>query len=116
MFKNKYLKQLKDVQARIKDCKSSIAKLNPPAPCTFKIGHHLVCWLEALFLDLKPNISELCQKEFRGRENETYDYLHELGEYFINISDYYKQQKRYSIEIEQLLREERDIKTKLGID
>lgn len=116
MFKNKYLKQLQDIQAQIRNCKASIEKLTPPAPCTFKIGHHLVYWIEAIFLDRKPNISELCQNEFRGRENETYDYLHELGEYFINIADYEKKKKQYDKELQQLQIEEGCLKRKLGID
>ena len=116
MFKNKYLKQLRDVQMQIKDCKDSIAKLAPPAPGSFKMGHHLSYWFEALFYGANPNVSELFRMQFKGFENETCAYLRSLGEYFVNIADYHKNQRIYTIELERLLKEERCLKEKLGIN
>lgn len=116
MFKNKYLKQLQDVQTRIKDCKASLTNLNPPTPDSFNLGYDLYCWLGALLHGCKPNIDELFQMEFTEYEDAQCDYLHKLGEYFMNISDYYKSKKEYEIEFARLLKEEHLLKEKLGID
>ena len=116
MFKNKYIKQLQGVQAQIKSCKASIRQLEPPSPSKFKMGHHLVYWLEALFVGYNPNIDEVFKLEFNGLEKETCDYLRELGEYFINISEYHNAKLKYDVELVKLQAEEHCLKTKLGIN
>lgn len=114
MFKNKYLKQLQDVQAQIKNCKASIAKLNPPEPDSRKIENEILRWLERLMYGCRPDLAQLFS--FSGFKGETCDYLRELGEYFINIADYYLEMKRYETELAQLQIKERSLKEKLGID
>ena len=112
MFKNKYLKQLKDVQAHIKNCKMSIAALDPPEPLFITVECNVRNFIDALTYRLHPDP----QKLFRRFEDETYDYLHQLGEYFINIADYEKKKKQYNKELERLQIEEGCLKRKLGID
>lgn len=111
MFKNKYLKQLQDVQVRIRDCKIAIANLDAPEPRAIAIGIAVRKYIDSLTLRLKPDISK-----FFMVENEVYDYLRQLGEYFINIADYEKNKKTYTAELEQLQKEEHILKEKLGID
>lgn len=112
MFKNRYLKQLKDVQVRIKNCKAAIAALDPPEPLSIKVGRNVRAFIDALTYRLHPDL----QKVFGTFEDETYDYLHQLGEYFINIADYEKKKKQYNQELGQLQIEEGCLKRKLGID
>lgn len=112
MFKNKYLKQLKDVQARIKNCKAAIAELEPPIPFTTQIGHNIRGYIDSLTLKLHPDI----RLAFRNWDDETYDYLYKLGEYFMNVADYEKKQKQYNQELGQFQAEENHLKRKLGID
>lgn len=112
MFKNKYLKQLQDVRAQIKNLKDSIDALNPPEPNSIKVGNNIRVFVDALTYRLHPDI----QKVFRDCDNETYDYLYKIGEYFMNVAEYEKKQKQYNKELEQLQAEENHLKRKLGID
>jgi hypothetical protein len=112
MFKNKYLKQLQDVQARIKNCKASIAKLDPPKPGMRKIESNVYYYLEALVRGWYPNI-EMIHPQYT---DDTYDYLYQLGEYLMNIADYEIKQNQYNQELGQLQIEEGCLKRKLGID
>ena len=112
MFKNKYLTQLRDVQAQIKNLKDSIDALNPPEPNSIKVGNNIRVFVDALTYKLHPDI----QKIFRGYDNETYDYLYKLGEYFMNVADCEKKRKRYNEELKQLRIEECNLKVKLGIE
>lgn len=111
MFKNKYLKQLRDVQTHIRDCKAVIANLDAPEPRSIAIGSATRKYIDSLTLGLKPNIS----KFFMG-ENEVYEYLRQLGEYFINIATYEETIKIYTEKLQQLQEKERSLKEKLGID
>lgn len=114
MFKNKHLKQLQDVQARIKNCKAFIANLKPPSPITLKTGKDVECWFKALFHQHDPAFRELF--ECYTLKSEVIDYLQTLGEYLINAADYYQKEIEYKAELEQLQKEERGIKSKLGIE
>ena len=116
MFKTRYLKQLKSVQTRIKTCKAAIAKLNPPQPDSFQISKNLYHWLTKLYYGGQPDATLLYDSRFVGLKDETCDYLHKLGEYFINSADYYKETRRYEEELARLKEEERILKDKLGID
>lgn len=116
MFKNKHLKQLQEIQAQIKNCKASIAKLDPPVPNSSNMGYDLYHWLSALFFQNKPDVYQLYQREFTGFNDAKSDYLRELGKYFMNIADYYQEMKRYETELAQLQIKERSLKDKLGIE
>jgi prefoldin subunit 5 len=116
VFKNKYLKQLQGVQAQIKNCKASIAKLNPPKPDSHKIENEILCLLEKLMYGCHTDLAQLFEVRFSRLKGETCDYLRELGEYFINIADYDQEMKRYETELAQLQKEERRLKEKLGIE
>lgn len=116
MFKNKYLKRLKDVQDSIRNCKANIAASKPPFPCTCKVEADMLRWLQMLTYGNDPHIDDLvksCGFEFK---DETLDYLHKLGEYFINVADCSKAEKKYEAELIHLQAAERLLKEKLGID
>ena len=112
MFKNKYLKQLQDVQTQIRNCKVAIAELDPPKPSMRKIETNVYYYLEALVQGWYPNI-EMIHPQYT---DDTYDYLYQLGEYLMNIADYEIKQRQYNTEIEKLQRKEVYLKEKLGID
>lgn len=116
MFKNKYLKQLQDVQARIKNCTATITVLNPPEPDTVKIEMNVIDWLNSLISGIRPNVDPLCEYSFRGFRPGTTDYLEKLGNYLINVAKYEKEKEFYKKELMQLQNEERLLKEKLGID
>ena len=118
MFNRQYklLKQLQDVQLKIRQCKASIASLNPPAPDSMKLEANMLRWLQSLACDQKPRVEELLQMRFTGFEDATCDYLRKLGDYFINVAEYYNQTKQYNSEWRKLQEEERRLKEKLGID
>jgi hypothetical protein len=116
MFKNKQLKQLKDVQASIKKCKENLAALDPPTPDSFEMGHLLYKWIVELFSRNKPHLVDIDTIRLESWDGTTDNYLRKLGEYFINISDYHKDYEKYSMELKQLQQEERRLKEKLGIE
>ena len=111
MFKCAYLKQLHNVQARMITCRAAIDTLSPPEPKDIKIVSNMRRYLDSIIYGLHPNLKAY----FKDNENETLDYLRQLGEYFINVADYEKNRKAYNSELHQLLAEERALKKKLGI-
>jgi hypothetical protein len=115
MFKNKYLKQLQDVQARIKNCKELINKLSPPEPDSFRVGCDIYSWLCAMLHTDEPQVASFYDVFFTGFDDSNCDYMRKLGEYLINFADYEKKKKEYTMEFERLHREERRLKEKLGI-
>lgn len=117
MFKKIYLKQLQDVQARIRECKTRIKELDPPEPKNFKIGSNVRQWINSLTNRTKPSVDLLykCCLDYE-EEVATNDYLRQLGEYFINIADYNSKKDKYQLELALLSREEIDLKEKLGIE
>ena len=109
MFKRKYLKQLHDVQTRIRNCTATLAKLKMPtnryneAKEITKALQLAMGWFVDFDMFLKRNNYEL-------------NYLEELGNYFINISKYSREKFACNSELYQLREEERCLKEKLGID
>ena len=116
MFKRKYLKQLQDVQGRIKTCRASIAQSKPPAPDSMAISKEVARWLKMLFLQADPSVSSLIESVGYGFDGNTLDYMSKLGEYFSNFADYCRNEQKYKSELEQLQKEERTLKDKLGIN
>lgn len=116
MFKTKYLKQLQNVQSSIKNCKASLTQLNPPQPDSHQMSKNMYQWLSELFWRNNPDTSLLFEPGFAVLEDDACDYLHKLGEYFINSADYYKNMRRFKEELSRLQKEERLLKDKLGID
>lgn len=115
MFKNKYLKQLQEVQARIMECQASIEKLNlPQRNKTIKAGK-LYDFFNALTLGVNPDVNWLLRDDNNGEIADFCKYLHELGEYLINLTDYIDAKKRYEEELIQLRKAESYLKDKLGI-
>lgn len=115
MFKRKYLKQLQDVQARITACKLYLIDLEPPEPNSIHMSMNMRHWLDSLTSRLSPGVDKLLSMTHDDVEEDTYKYIHQLGEFFINISDYYLENKKYTDELQQLQKEERVLKDKLGI-
>ena len=116
MFKRKYLTCLQVVQGRITHCKASMARLKPPAPDSIDISRDMRRWLEMLFMQGDPSISSLIESVGHSFTGSTLDYISKLGEYFSNFADYYRNEQKYKAELEQLQKEERILKNKLGID
>jgi hypothetical protein len=120
MFKKRLLYELQDVQARIRECKTRIKELDPPEPKTYQIGYHTRQWIDALTCKLHPSVDDLlcktvsCVEEFDV--TDVYDYLHQIGEFFINIADYNNKQEKYRRELKLLLQEEIKLKERLGIE
>jgi hypothetical protein len=116
MFNKICLKRLQEVQARIKDCKTRIKELDPPEPKNFKIGSNVCQWINSLTNRTKPSVDLLYHCSDHEEKVATNDYLRQLGEYFINIADYNSKKDKYQLELALLLREEIDLKEKLGIE
>lgn len=114
MFKNKYLTQLQCIQGRILGCEANTSKLKPPSPPSRQIGRDVDCWFHALFNQHDPAMKDLI--ESYTLKHESIDYLRTLGEYFVNVSDYYQDEIKYAEELKQLQKEERILKEKLGIN
>ena len=114
MFKQKYLKQLQDVQTLIKGCKATRANLKPPSPPKFSIGKEIDGWFHALFRQYDPAMKDLIESCIL--KDESIYYLRKLGEYFVNVAFYYEEETKYKEELERLQDEERRLKDKLGID
>ncbi len=96
MFKKRFLKELQDVQARIRECKVRIKELDPPEPKTYRIGYCTHQWIEALTNGMKPSVDNLCDTINYSIEMDPmdiYDYLHQIGEFFINVADYNTKQE-----------------------
>lgn len=116
MFKNKYLKQLQNIQAQIKKCKASIAELNPPQPDSREISRNLYHWLSSLFYKNDLGAELLYDEKYIKFDGPACDYLHKLGEYFMNTADYYNARMKYDAELNSLRQKECLLKEKLGID
>ena len=116
MFKNKYLKQLQEVQAKINTCKARITELNPPEPCSESVSRSMRRWLDSLSYCLHPSVESLQQAALGDDQIDTFKYIRQLGEYFVHIADYCYVSKSYQNELMWLQRQERNIKEKLGID
>lgn len=116
MFKNKYLKQLQDIQAQIKNCKANLAELKMPEPsCDMKTGH-LYKFFEVLSVGMTPNVHSLLTTMYHEDAERFCKHLNSLGEYFLNISDYYAKEEAYQSELYKLKSKERSLKEKLGIE
>ena len=113
MNNNKILKQLQDVQARIRSCKSCLDRLKPPAPQSWSTRQDMRRWLESLFMDCDPAVEWMFEDGFKG---ETIIYANRLGHYLTNISYYYKEKEEYEAKIVTLKKEEAELKSKLGIE
>lgn len=114
MFKNKYLKQLQDVQSRIKNHKATIANLKMPTP-SCKISRELCDWLEYISCG-ESSLDILEHMVIRKLNVETFEYLERLGNYFVNIADYERSKSIYNDELRCLKLKESRLKEKLGID
>lgn len=113
---NKLLGQLRIVQGRITFCQAVLASLRPPTPDSFEISKDMKRWLELLFLQHDPSVSSLIESAGNSFRGNTLDYINKLGEYFVNFANYYRDKIKYDEELEQLQKEERLLKEKLGID
>ena len=118
MFKRdkKTLKQLRDVQTQIKNCKSSIEALKTPTPGSMKVESQMWRWLETLALGYRLEVDELFMNRSTNINNDTLDYIHKLGEYFVNIAEWQKSSRKLHGELECLQVKERALKNQLGID
>lgn len=119
MFKKRFLKELQDVQARIRECKALIKELDPPDPKTPQIGYYTRQWIETLTNGAKPSVDNLCDTinySIEMNPMDIYDYLHQIGEFFINVADYNIKQEKYRRELKLLSQEEAELKQLLGIE
>ena len=113
---NKLLEQLRIVQGRITFCQAVLASLKPPTPDSCEIAKDMRHWLEALFYQYDPSVSSLIESVGNRFRGNTLDYMNKLGEYFINFANYHRDKIKYDEELEQLQKEERLLKEKLGIN
>ena len=116
MFKNKYLKQLQEVQAKIRSCKANLSSLKLPSPDSLDVTKEMKRWFELLFYQHDPAMSSLIDSLGDNFTGNTLDYMKQLGEFFVNTAEYYKAEQRYKAELTQLQTEECRLKNKLGID
>ncbi len=117
MFENKYLKQLQAVQIQIKYCTANISNLNPPIPDSWRDIQVVCNWLETLMNGCDPNTAKSRLFRFsNSMGSDPFDYLSKLGQYFIDISHYYKEAEKYEEELRQLKIKEHKLKEKLGIN
>jgi hypothetical protein len=119
MFKKRFLKELQDVQYRIRECKAQIKELDPPQPKTLQIGYLTYQWIQALTNNSKPTVDDLCKTRSYSIEInpiDIHDYLRQIGEFFINVADYHTAQEEYQRELKLLLKKEVELKELLGIE
>ena len=114
MFKNKYLTQLQIIQAQIKNCKASIAKLKAPTT-SYPLAHQLSAYLMRI-MDGTADVEKVMQSTHLSKNKDAFNYLEELGTYFVNIAKYKKEQQLYEEELNSLKRRERELKEILGIE
>jgi hypothetical protein len=111
MFESKDLKQLRKTQLLIKECKTSIEKLNLPGldSCKDSIKVYNV---------LRPILygKSFSPGEFLELSDAAIEHIQQLGQYLTNITDYVDTRKAYEKQLRQLLREESILKEKLGIE
>lgn len=111
----KYLNQLREVQALIRTNKANLAKLEMP-----KIEECNLCRLSdpfftALRHGVTVDINRIASGMLKEDRKNFYKYLRDLGEYLINFTDYYAKAEVYDAELIKLEEKERDLKSKLGI-
>ena len=116
MFKDKYLKQLQEVQRRIKNCKRDLQKLEPPVPDSLKVEQDMLLWFQLLFSGCQPDLQFMLDETFSGPDNKTLSYAYVLGRYFLNVAHYYTDKQKLEEYLKALRTEERHLKEKLGID
>ena len=114
MFK-KYLKQLQEVQALIKTNKANLAKLEMPEIRESGLHRLTNPLFTALSLGCSADINQIASGALEEDKKKFYKYLHDLGEYFINFTDYCADTATYQAELRKLEAKERDLKAKLGI-
>lgn len=112
MFKNKYLKELKDVQEKMRINSANIKALKYPIPDSAKIQLDLFKLLRHSACGIQPDIEALS----RDLECETFDYFRQLGQYLIDICGYRDAARKCNTELLELQIKERNLKAKLGID
>ena len=111
MFKNKDLKQLQKTQSLIKHYKASIEKLKSPESESYEIRHHAYKVLRPLLWG-----ERLDPDDFIFMSDASIDYISQIGQYLMNITNYIDTRKIYDKELERLQKEERILKEKLGIE
>jgi hypothetical protein len=115
MFKNKLLKQLQEVQAKIRKCEEAINQLNMPVPVESCVQFNSYSLLHAIISGDSRDMDKYQLTKSRKYEDETYEYLQKLGQYLIDIVAHRQQQFELNDELKQLKHEEKYLKTQLGI-
>ena len=116
MFKNKYLKQLQEVQALIKTNKANLAKLEM-LELEYDVPHSMPdAFFNALCCGQSVDIRSVSRYQWKEKKEKFYKYLHDLGEYLINFTDYCAEEEMYNAELIKLQEKERSLKAKLGIE
>ena len=116
MNNKKALKRLQDVQAKIRSCYSVLEKSEPPVPASLNTQIELRKLLSYLFYGYAPSVEHFVHYKSNGSNDESIDYVNQLGHYLVNVAFYYKEKKRYEAELRELKREEIKLKEKLGIE
>lgn len=106
---NNLLKKLQDVQYKIRQC-NEILKEHKAPTTKFRMAKDM-----SLTLGMLMN-GEIDINSFVQANHLDFDYLEELGTYFVNVAKYQKDTEKYQEEICQLKNMERKIKDDLGID
>lgn len=111
MFKNKYLKQLRNTQALIKHYKECIEKLNLPDPDLFKDKVKVYNVLRPILYGKSLSPGELLELS-----DAAIEHIQQIGIFLTRITDYAGTVKVYEKELERLQKEESILKEKLGIE
>lgn len=115
MFKNKHLKQLQEVQTKIRQCEEEIKQLNPPVPDEYCVEFNARYLLQAILSGDERHMKLYQETKYLKYEEETYEYIHKLGQYLIDIAAHRQKKREYEDELKQLKHEESRMKAQLGI-
>lgn len=104
----KLLKKLQEIQIQIYDCNSIIKCLEPPTT-TYRMARDIVDYVRHI-------MDGDCDCGYLLHNTEgTFDYMEQIGNYFISVAKYEKDKQTYNEELRELQAEECRIKEKLGI-
>ena len=106
---NKLLKQLQDVQLKIRQHNEMLKGHKVPTT-KFRMSKDMAETLEMLMN------GEIDINAFVQYNKVDFNYLEELGTYFVNIAKYQEDTEKYQEELHQLKVYERNLKNALGID
>ena len=106
---NKLLKDLQDVQAKIRKHNEILKGYKVPTT-KLRMANDILQTLKMLMY------GEIDINAFVQYNHLDFDYIEELGTYFVNIAKYQQDTKKYQEELRDIKQYERNLKNALGID